>query len=99
MKKLGCQAERKLNSKIQTQINLAISYTIALKLSKICKATAVRSYRHFLAAELKSQIVTMYTKCNMEVNSTNHLCPKVKKPRQIGQRKAKFKNPNTNQPY
>ena len=78
MKKLGCQAERKLNSKIQTQINLAISYTIALKLSKICKATAVRSYRHFLAAELKSQIVTMYTKCNMEVNSTNHLCPKVK---------------------
>jgi len=25
--------------------------------------------------------------------------PKSKKPRQTGQRKAKFKNPNTNQPY
>ena len=79
MKRLGCQAKRKLNSKIQTQINLAISYTIALKQSKICKATAVRSYRHFLAAELKSQIVTMYTKCNMEVNNTNHLHKEIRR--------------------
>ena len=78
VKSLGSQAKGKLNSKIQTLINLAEAYSSTPKLRKKYKTSAVRSYRHFLAAELKSQIVTMYTKCNMEVNSTNHLCPKVK---------------------
>ena len=89
VKSLGSQAKGKLNSIIQTLINLAEAYSSTPKLRKKYKTSVVRSYRHFPAAELESQEndfvshgdlgTDLYATCGMVVNSANHLCIKMKK--------------------